>query len=221
MKSLLIIALMGLVESTALGQTEVQTVATEASFRGLSVVSAKVAWASGTKGTIARTTDGGKTWAAQTVPDADKLDFRDVEAFSETTAYILSAGPGPDSRIYKTSDGGKTWALQFKNAEPEGFLDAIAFWDDRNGIALGIGSRFRKRAFPWRFVMKVPSPRAGHAWSPADEATSGFARAAPRTRECFIRAIEAKPGSRLKLPSLRVWRPRAVSRLPSAIRTTE
>jgi photosystem II stability/assembly factor-like uncharacterized protein len=70
------------------------------------------------------------------VPDSEKLDFRDVEAFGETTAYLLSAGPGEDSRIYKTTDGGKTWALQFKNSEPDAFFDAMAFWDDKHGIAL-------------------------------------------------------------------------------------
>jgi photosystem II stability/assembly factor-like uncharacterized protein len=65
------------------------------------------------------------------------LDFRDVEAFGETTAYLLSAGPGEQSRIYKTVDGGKTWAVQFKSSDPDAFFDAIAFWDAQNGIALG------------------------------------------------------------------------------------
>lgn len=71
------------------------------------------------------------------MPGADKLDFRDVEAFDAFTAYLLSAGPGMDSRIYKTTDGGKNWTLQFTNTEPDGFLDALAFWDERHGIALG------------------------------------------------------------------------------------
>jgi photosystem II stability/assembly factor-like uncharacterized protein len=114
-----------------------QTIGTDADFRGLSVVSASVAWVSGTKGTYGRTTDGGKTWSVGTVPEAGKLDFRDVEAFGESTAYLLSAGPGEASRIYKTTDGGKTWVLQFKNADPEGFFDAIAFWDENHGIAMG------------------------------------------------------------------------------------
>jgi photosystem II stability/assembly factor-like uncharacterized protein len=100
-------------------------------------VSAKVAWVSGTKGTYGRTTDGGQTWSVGTVPGAAKLDFRDVEAFGVATAYLLSAGPGEDSRIYKTTDGGKTWALQFKNPDREAFFDALAFWDQKHGLALG------------------------------------------------------------------------------------
>ena len=40
----------------------VQTIDTKADFRGLSVVSDTVAWVSGTKGTICRTTDAGSSW---------------------------------------------------------------------------------------------------------------------------------------------------------------
>jgi photosystem II stability/assembly factor-like uncharacterized protein len=129
--------LLGLCESVASAQWTQQTINTDADCRGLCAVSAKVAWVSGTKVTYGRTTDGGKTWTAGKVPDADKLDFRDVKAFGESTAYLLSAGPGEDSRIYKTVDGGKEWKLQFKNADPDGFFDAIAFWDEKNGIGLG------------------------------------------------------------------------------------
>jgi photosystem II stability/assembly factor-like uncharacterized protein len=130
------IMLLGICNSFAHAQWEQQTIKTDANFRGLSVVSANVAWVSGTKGTFGRTTDGGKAWAVGTIPDAEKLDFRDVEAFSENTAYVLSAGPGEESRIYKTTDGGKTWSLQYKNKDPNAFYNAIAFWDEKNGIAL-------------------------------------------------------------------------------------
>ena len=127
---------LGFCTSIVSAQWQKQSIGTDADFRGLCAVSSQVAWVSGTKGTFGRTTDGGKTWSAGTVPGAEKLDFRDVEAFGDSTAYLLSAGPGEESRIYKTVDGGKTWTLQFKNAEKEAFFDAIAFWDDKNGIAL-------------------------------------------------------------------------------------
>src|SRR5688500_8365423 len=81
---------------------------TSASLRGLSVVNENVVWASGTGGTVIRTLDGGKTWKVITVPGAEKLDFRDIEAFDATTAYILSIGNGDSSRIYKTTDSGDT-----------------------------------------------------------------------------------------------------------------
>jgi photosystem II stability/assembly factor-like uncharacterized protein len=103
-----------------------------------------VAWASGDKGTYARTTDGGHTWQTGTVPGASELDFRDVDAFDANTAYLLSIGEGEKSRIYKTTDGGKRWELQFKSNRPEAFFDAMAFWDRDHGIALSdpVGGRF-------------------------------------------------------------------------------
>src|SRR5262245_41808306 len=113
-----------------------QAISSNADLRGLCVVNARVAWVSGTHRTYGRTTDAGKTWTVGTVPDADKLDCRDVEAFGENTAYLLSAGPGENSRIYKTSDSGKTWVRQFTNTDPKAFFDAMAFWDEKNGIAL-------------------------------------------------------------------------------------
>src|SRR5262249_4525544 len=118
-------------------QWQIQASGTKADLRGLCVVSPDIAWVSGTRGTYARTTDGGKSWSVGTVPGAEKLDFRDVEAFGDMTAYLLSAGPGDASRIYKTVNGGKSWALQFRSADPAAFLDAIAFWDEKNGVALG------------------------------------------------------------------------------------
>jgi len=113
-----------------------QTVNTKASFRGLSVVSEKVIWASGTGGTVIKTTDGGKTWRVMAVPGADKLDFRDIEAFDAKTAYVLSIGNGDSSRIYKTINGGDTWAQQFTNPDPKAFFDAIACWDANNCVAM-------------------------------------------------------------------------------------
>jgi photosystem II stability/assembly factor-like uncharacterized protein len=108
-----------------------------ARLRGVSVVSDRVAWASGASGTILRTVDGGRTWQARAVPGAESLDFRDVDAMDARTAYVLSIGSGEASRIYKTTDGGATWTMQFRNRDPKGFLDAMAFWDPERGLVVG------------------------------------------------------------------------------------
>ena len=121
-----------------------QTVNTKASLRGLSVVTEKIIWASGTGGTVIKTADSGKTWRVMTVPGAEKLDFRDIEAFDANTAYILSIGNGESSRIYKTIDGGATWKLQFQNKNETAFFDAIACWDAKSCIAMSdpVGGKF-------------------------------------------------------------------------------
>jgi len=113
-----------------------QNIDTKAALRGLSVVNEKIVWASGTGGTVIRTVDGGKSWNVITVPGAEKLDFRDIEAFDANTAYILSIGNGESSRVYKTNDGGSSWKLQFTNKNEKAFFDAIACWDRDNCIAM-------------------------------------------------------------------------------------
>ncbi len=115
-----------------------------ASLRGVSAVSAAVAWASGANGTWLRTIDGGSTWRAATVPGAANLDFRSLRAFSERSAYLLSSGPGEMSRIYKTTDAGANWRLLHINPDPKGFWDALGMWDENHGIVIGdpVNGRF-------------------------------------------------------------------------------
>ncbi|HET7217608.1 MAG TPA: hypothetical protein VFJ02_06150, partial [Vicinamibacterales bacterium] len=108
----------------------------EARLRGISAVNDRVVWASGANGTIVRTADGGATWQHLRIAGAEKLDFRDIDAVDERTAYALSIGPGELSRIYKTSDAGATWSEQFVNRDARAFFDAMAFWDENRGIAV-------------------------------------------------------------------------------------
>ena len=102
----------------------------------MSAVSDRVAWASGTNGTVIRTSDGGTTWQRLAIAGAEKLDFRDIDAVDDRTAYALSIGAGELSRIYKTSDAGLTWIEQFVNHDPKAFFDAMAFWDAKRGVAV-------------------------------------------------------------------------------------
>ena len=108
---------------------------TTALLQAVSAPSERVAWVSGHRGTYAITTDGGATWRAAVVPDADSLQFRDVYAVDDKTAWLLAAGEGDRSRIYHTTDGGRSWMVQFRNAEPRAFFDCLDFWDSRRGLA--------------------------------------------------------------------------------------
>ena len=106
-------------------------------FQAISPVNEDVVWISGHRGTYGRTVDGGATWQVSVMPGAGTLQFRDVDAFDERTAYLLSAGAGQLSRIYRTDDAGRTWTLQLQNEDSEGFFDCMAFWDRDHGIAYG------------------------------------------------------------------------------------
>jgi photosystem II stability/assembly factor-like uncharacterized protein len=136
MRATLVVLSLTLIASTLLWGQQSQNSGTDVQLRGISAVSDKVAWASGAGGTVLRTVDGGATWLRVEVVGASALDFRDVQAFDQNTAFILSIGPGEQSRIYKTSDGGKIWQLQFTNKDPRAFYDCFAFWDSTHGIAV-------------------------------------------------------------------------------------
>src|ERR1700716_3389349 len=128
-----------LLAATPLAQPapKVLTSHTTESLRGVSTVSQKIAWASGTHGTYLRSIDAGRTWQPSQVPEAAALDFRAVVAFSAAEAFLMSAGSGDQSRIYHTSDAGQHWSLQFTAANPKSFFDSMAFWDPKHGIVLG------------------------------------------------------------------------------------
>ncbi len=124
---------------TASAQWQLQTSNTTADLRGIHAISHRVAWASGTKGTVLHTTDGGKIWQACTIPPgAEHLDFRGVRAFDANTAFVMSSGKGDQSRLYKTTDACRTWKLLFTNPDPDGFWDAIVLnSSDKYGELLG------------------------------------------------------------------------------------
>lgn len=116
-----------------------------ARLRGLSAVSDRVAWASGSEGTVIRTVDGGRTWRQVGPPGTTDLQFRDIEAFDAWHAVALSIGEGELSRVYRTSDGGRTWTESFRNTDPAAFYDCLAFFDRAHGLALSdpVGGKFR------------------------------------------------------------------------------
>jgi photosystem II stability/assembly factor-like uncharacterized protein len=116
-----------------------------ARLRGLAAVSGKVAWTSGSLGTVLRTVNGGETWQSVGPPGTSALQFRDIEAFDADEAVILSIGVGTNSRVYTTSDAGQHWTLTFQNDEPNAFYDCITFFDRRHGLGLSdpVDGRFR------------------------------------------------------------------------------
>ncbi|MDO6432339.1 YCF48-related protein [Flavitalea sp. BT771] len=121
--------------STHAQKIELLTSGTQSSFRGLSVVSDRIVWVSGSNGAVGRSVDGGSSWDWIIVPGYEKRDFRDIEAFDENTAIIMAIAE--PASILKTTDGGKTWKQVYNNTTPGMFLDAMEFMDSRHGIVIG------------------------------------------------------------------------------------
>ncbi len=133
--------------------------------RGLSVVSDKVIWVSGSGGTVGKSIDAGVTWKWMTVKGFEKNDFRDIEAFDAQTAVIM--GIADPAYILKTVDGGDNWKVVFENKTKGMFLDAMEFWNEQSGIVVGDpidGRFFIARTFDggssWRDIPKENYPLA-------------------------------------------------------------
>jgi photosystem II stability/assembly factor-like uncharacterized protein len=131
--------------TTLPAQWTLQQSHTTASLRGVHALGNGVAWVSGTQGTVLRTTDDGATWLpCTTPPQAEKLDFRGIQAFDANTAIVMSSGKGDLSRLYKTTDACKSWTKVFDNPDPTGFFDSLRRVTDKQMYLLGdpVNSKF-------------------------------------------------------------------------------
>ncbi len=150
---------------------EVLTSGTKTSIRGLSVVDDRIIWVSGSNGTIGRSVDSGNTFQWMTVKGFEKSDFRDIEAFNETSAVIMSVAE--PAYILRTTDAGATWKVVYENTTKGMFLDAMEFWNEQSGIVIGDpidGKFFIARTFngglSWRNIppQNYPVADSGEAY---------------------------------------------------------
>lgn len=142
MRLLIPLCAAALTSGTLLAQSaprlEVQPSGTSALLISVSAPNDSVAWVAGANRTFLRTRNGGTTWIAGQVPvpDAPGLQFRDVHALDDRTAWLLSIGNGRESRIFKTTDAGTTWTTQFVNTDSAAFYDCFDFWSADSGVVV-------------------------------------------------------------------------------------
>lgn len=143
------------------------------SLRGLSVVDNNIVWVSGSQGKVGKSIDGGKTWEWISVKEYKNCEFRDIEAFSKDVAIIMSVAE--PAYILKTIDGGKSWKMVYENKTKGMFLDAMDFYDEKNGIVVGdpIGGYF--------FIVQTQD--AGNTWE--EFAWPSGTSKADSTEACF------------------------------------
>lgn len=113
---------------------EIGPTGTQVSLRGLAALDDQVVWASGSKGTVIRSTDGGSSWTNCSPPEFGEVEFRSIAALSEKTACVASAGT--PAVLLLTHDGGETWDEAYRNTSPKAFFDSLKFWGPKRGIAM-------------------------------------------------------------------------------------
>lgn len=155
-------------------------------FIALSIVDEDVVWVSGAPGIVGRTEDGGESWTMFDGPWPDSLQFRDVHAFSEDEAFILSIGNGLDSRIYHTTDGGASWRLSFQNQDENAFYDCFSFWDRQRGFVFS-------DSHDGEFVLRRTMD-GGQTWELIDPTNIPDAREGEGSFAASGTCVETQPG---------------------------
>ena len=144
----------------------IQTSGATASLRGVSAVDGRTAWACGSKGTVLKTLDGGATWTMVPVPGEETTDFRDIEAFGPDDAVVMAIDR--PAKIFRTRDGGETWTRTYHDDSPGIFLDGLAFFDERSGLAVG-------DPMEGRFFL-IATTDGGDTWTPLPPGSRPAAR---------------------------------------------
>ena len=154
-----------LIKTTTAQTVQLVNNGTKTSIRALSVVNDNTVWVSGSAGTVGKSIDGGTTWTFITVPGFEKKEFRDIEAFDDMTAVVMSIDT--PAYILRTIDGGKKWDVVFKDTTTGMFLDAMEFWNVQSGIVIGDpinGKFFIARTFDggknWQKIPEANKPIA-------------------------------------------------------------
>ena len=134
-----------------------QTSNTTASLRGVSVVSTKIVWATGTKGTFVITTDGGATWSSPVATQSDEM----------LTLSAVSVGNKVFSVTTDTNGNVYLWQYTYGSASFDGPV-TLANWKSGEGDASisTDGSSLFVAYSNATSVSFETSPNLGQTWSP-------------------------------------------------------
>ena len=105
------------------------------SIRAIEVLGVDHVWFAGNKGSFGYTDDGGARWYIDSISHQEmELEFRSI-AVTREAVLVLNAGS--PAFLFRSTDRGKSWNIAYQEDHPNVFYDAMEFWDDRQGIALG------------------------------------------------------------------------------------
>lgn len=108
-------------------------------FYAVSAVDANTAFASGEKGLLVKTANGGKSWHSQI--SNTTLTLSGLSTWDGNTAMAAGNSMGGKSVIIKTSNGGMSWTQVHSGSA--GGLTAIDLFSPRVAVAVGLhGSQF-------------------------------------------------------------------------------
>lgn len=108
----------------------------DCSIRAIQAVDEKTCYFAGSNGMYGYTKDAGANWFVDSLhhPDHHSLQFRSLSKTSDAWMILGVASP---ALLYRSIDEGKNWDLVYEEKDSLAFYDAMAFWDEQEGIAMG------------------------------------------------------------------------------------
>ena len=105
------------------------------SIRALKALDENTAWFAGSKGYWGYTENGGQTWKIDSIRvDTIIPHFRGI-AMTDQAVFLLSiASP---TLIFRSENKGQDWTLVYRDDAPNVFHNAIAFWNENDGLVIG------------------------------------------------------------------------------------
>lgn len=105
------------------------------SIRAIQALDDQSMWFAGSEGIYGFTQNGGKDWTLDSLKtDSTAPHFRSI-AVTEQAVHLLSIGS--PALLYRSTDQGQNWSIVYQEDHPATFYDAMVFWDDQHGIAMG------------------------------------------------------------------------------------
>jgi len=114
---------------------QIDTILVDQSIRALQGIDDQQAWFAGSGGIYGYTKDGGNTWKIDSiVSSGENPHFRAI-GITKEAAHLLTIGS--PAKLYRSTDEGQSWSIVYQEDHPQVFYDAMTFWDDQFGIAMG------------------------------------------------------------------------------------
>jgi len=107
----------------------------DCSIRALEVEEEAICWFTGSKNKFGFTKDFGKSWKTHHIDyNGLDLEFRSI-ALTDESVFVLSTGE--PALLFKINKNTLDYSLVYKETGERVFYDAMQFWDNKNGIAIG------------------------------------------------------------------------------------
>lgn len=105
------------------------------SIRALTALDDQTVWFAGSGGIFGYTENGGRTWTIDSIrTDTIVPHFRAIAVTDSAVHLLCVASP---ALLYRSTDKGKNWEIVYREEHPAAFYDAMKFWDDQYGVAMG------------------------------------------------------------------------------------